>query len=146
MEIVRTAVIGVGGRGRYFARMYDQAAHPGFELRAVCDLQPDRLELVRSARGEGISYHSDMHELFARDDIDAVLVVTQDPDHAAQDDRGSVRRQTRAGRKAAVPIHRRQQPNHTRGTSVQYSLVGKKVTFGVREFDVHEAVAIEYVR
>ncbi len=83
MEIVRTAVIGVGGRGRYFARMYDQAAHPGFELRAVCDLQPDRLELVRSARGEGISYHSDMHELLAHDDIDAVLVATQDPDHTA---------------------------------------------------------------
>ena len=31
-------------------------------------------------------------------------------------------------------------------TPVQYSLVGKKVTFGVREFEVHEAVVIEYVR
>lgn len=81
MDVIRTAVIGLGGRGLYFARQYDKAAHPGFELAAVCDLAADRLQKVRNKFGDSISYYTDMHDMLARADIDAVLVATSDPDH-----------------------------------------------------------------
>jgi len=80
---VRTAVIGLGGRGLYFARMYSREGHPGFELRALCDLDARRLGAARETHGDTVSYYTDMNEMLARKDIDAVLVATDDPHHVA---------------------------------------------------------------
>lgn len=80
-QVVRTGVIGLGGRGLYFARMYSESGHPGFSLRGVCDLDEKRLDVARQRFGDDLYTTTDMEELAARDDIDAVLVATSDPDH-----------------------------------------------------------------
>ena len=81
MESIGVGVIGMGGRGGHFAGMYNRAAHPGFELKAVCDLDPVRFEQPRARFGDAIAYITDARELLARPDIDAVIVATNDPDH-----------------------------------------------------------------
>jgi len=83
MQVIRTAVIGLGGRGLYFCRSYSKDGHPGFDLRAVCDLNPACLDKVRNRFGDSISYYTDMHEMLAKTEIDAVLVTTNDPHHVA---------------------------------------------------------------
>ena len=80
---VRTALIGAGPRGMYLAGLYSRQSHPGFDLKAVCDLDPQRLDGARQAFGNQVAYHADMGEMLARDDIDAVIVATHDPHHVA---------------------------------------------------------------
>ena len=80
---IKTAVIGLGGRGLYFAKMYSGEDHPGFKLTAVCDKDPGCLVKVRNRFGESISYYDDMHTMLAEADVDAVIVATNDPDHVA---------------------------------------------------------------
>lgn len=78
---IRTAVVGLGGRGVYLAGQYDKCNHPGFELRAVCDLNPERLGQIKAQYGDTVSYHTDLNEMLARPDVDAVIVATNDPHH-----------------------------------------------------------------
>lgn len=79
--IIRTGVIGLGGRGRYFARMYDRQGHPGFKLVAVCDADADARQRASQDLADDVAITADMHEMLARPDLDAVLVATNDPDH-----------------------------------------------------------------
>ena len=81
LKAIRTAVIGLGGRGVYLAGHYDKRSHPGFELCAVCDLDPERFGVLRTQFGDSIGYYTDMHEMLAKADADAVLVATNDPHH-----------------------------------------------------------------
>ncbi|OGV93214.1 MAG: hypothetical protein A3K19_34000 [Lentisphaerae bacterium RIFOXYB12_FULL_65_16] len=81
MKTIRVGVIGLGGRGLYFAKQYDKPAHPGFELVAVCDLKPERMEPLRKQLGVRLTYHTDMNEMLARPEVDAVIVATNDPYH-----------------------------------------------------------------
>ncbi len=80
-KVIRTAVIGAGGRGKYFGRLYRKEAHPGFDLRAICDLDPDRLKEAREFFGDGIAYRTDSAKIYADPEIDAVLVATDDRNH-----------------------------------------------------------------
>jgi predicted dehydrogenase len=78
---IRTAVVGLGGRGVYLAGQYDARGHPGFELCAVCDLDPARFRQIEARYGDRVTYHTDLHEMLAKADVDAVLVATNDPHH-----------------------------------------------------------------
>jgi predicted dehydrogenase len=78
---VRTAVVGLGGRGIYLAGQYDRRSHPGFELCAVCDLDPVRFRQIEARYGDSVTYHTDLHEMLVKADVDAVLVATNDPHH-----------------------------------------------------------------
>jgi predicted dehydrogenase len=80
-KVVRTAVIGLGPRGRGFARMYHSQQHEGFDLKALCDLSPAVLDKLRETYGDTVSYYTDMNAMLAREDIDAVIVATNDPYH-----------------------------------------------------------------
>ncbi|MEA3402113.1 MAG: Gfo/Idh/MocA family oxidoreductase [Armatimonadota bacterium] len=80
-ETVRLGVIGLGGRGRYFARNYD--THPEAELVAVADPDAQALERVRPAYGDRIDYYSDLEELLSREDVPAVVIAS--PDFAHRD-------------------------------------------------------------
>ena len=80
-RILRTAVIGLGARGLYLAKMYSDQQHSGFKLVAVCDSDSVRLGKVREQIGEGVCCYSDMHVMLGECDIDLVLVATNDPDH-----------------------------------------------------------------
>jgi predicted dehydrogenase len=79
--------LGVMGRGHTRRLVYD----PSVELRAVCDVDRTRLEAtqasVADAYAEGktkCTPYSDYREILARDDIDAVVIVTPDHWHTPQ--------------------------------------------------------------
>ena len=72
-------VIGLGGRGRYFCDLYGE--NPRSHLIAVCDLSPQRLDLVRNKWGSSLRYFTDMNDMLVMPGLDAVIVATDDPHH-----------------------------------------------------------------
>lgn len=77
---IRTAVIGMGGRGFYFANMYGSERH-GFRLRAVCDVSERQLAKARARLGANVACYRDMRAMLNDPEIEAVLVATNDPHH-----------------------------------------------------------------
>lgn len=79
---VRVGIIGVGGRGTGHVR--DLLAVPGVQLRAVCDINPTRVEAVQNMtqkvgqpRPEGYSRGEfDYKRLCAQPDLDAIYIAT----------------------------------------------------------------------
>ncbi|MHB0878393.1 MAG: Gfo/Idh/MocA family protein [Anaerolineae bacterium] len=76
---VNVAVVGLGGRGRYFCDLY--AANPRSRLTAICDLSPQRLAMVNRKWPEASAY-TDLEAMLADGTIGAVIVATDDPHHA----------------------------------------------------------------
>lgn len=77
-ERIRVGVIGVGGMGSGHLRaLLERSEEYGCEVAAVCDVYRRRLNRARET--SGADAYPDYRELLARDDIDAVFVVT--PDH-----------------------------------------------------------------
>ncbi len=81
-KIIKTAVVGMGARGEYFAEMYGNAAH-GFRLRAVCDYSAPVLDRIRRKYGEAVACYRNLDAMLQDPEIEAVLITTNDPDHAA---------------------------------------------------------------
>jgi predicted dehydrogenase len=75
MGHIGVGVIGVGVFGENHCRTY--ADDPGAELKAICDVNEPRLAEMGEAFGVRDRY-TDYHDLLARDDIDAVSIVTPD--------------------------------------------------------------------
>lgn len=77
MEQLRVAMVGAGGRGMSHASA--MAAAPNIEFVAVCDI----LEEAGKARAEefGVDYVPNTNELYARDDVQAVGICVQTPQH-----------------------------------------------------------------
>ena len=80
MPPVRLALIGFGYWGPNYARVLSDL--PGAELTAVCDQRPERLEVVRQ-RYRAVAACGSLDQLFARDDVDAVVIATQAATHEA---------------------------------------------------------------
>jgi predicted dehydrogenase len=79
-EAVRVGVVGLGYWGPNLARNFDQM--PGAELAWVCDGDADALE--RAGRQfPGVGRTGDVAELLADASLDAVVVATPVPTHAA---------------------------------------------------------------
>ncbi len=79
---INTAVVGLGARGLYFTSLYSRKEHPVFNLRAVCDKNKTRLAEVRAALDRDVAGYTDIREMLADRKIEAVIVATNDPDHA----------------------------------------------------------------
>ena len=77
---MRLALIGFGYWGPNYARVLSEL--PGAELIAICDQRPDRLEVVRQ-RHRAVAACNNLDQLFARDDVDAVVIATQATTHEA---------------------------------------------------------------
>jgi predicted dehydrogenase len=77
---VRIALIGFGYWGPNYARVLNEL--PGAELAVVCDRSPERLTLVRD-RYRVVQTCGRAEDVFARDDIDAVVIATPASTHAA---------------------------------------------------------------
>jgi len=84
-EKIVLGAIGIGPRGSYvLSRMLDE---PDVRFVAVCDVQASRRQAVQAMAREkygsdDCAAYIDMHELLAREDIDAVLIATGDHWHA----------------------------------------------------------------
>lgn len=93
-ERVGVGLIGVGAMGRGHLRRL--AGDPGFQLLAVCEVDPIRREEARTTADQvyaaektsgaykGCAAYNDYRELLARPDIDAVVIATPDHWHALQ--------------------------------------------------------------
>lgn len=77
MADVRVALVGLGRFGRLHAETLRQL--PGCELAAVCDADAERLERW----GEGARY-TELEQLLADADVDAVDIVTEEAAHGEQ--------------------------------------------------------------
>ena len=75
---VRLGIIGLGGRG--LSQMGVLLTMPDVEIVAVCDVYADRVEAaqkrVEDVRGVRPAGTQDYRELNARDDIEAVVIIT----------------------------------------------------------------------
>jgi predicted dehydrogenase len=79
MATVRFGVIGLGNWGQAHLEVY--CAHPGAELRAVCDLSKERLR--RAAEVYHVpALYTDFNQMLALEELDAVSIVTPDFAHA----------------------------------------------------------------
>jgi UDP-N-acetylglucosamine 3-dehydrogenase len=74
------AVVGAGFWGRNHVRVF--SGLPETELRAVCDVDPERAERV--AREFGVEGYTDSRKMLKRKDIEAVSVCTWTTAHAAE--------------------------------------------------------------
>jgi predicted dehydrogenase len=76
--------LGLGGRGR--GDLGSLMQNPDAQFVAICDCQKERRELVKKMADEhygntDCALYSDMHEILAREDIDAMLIATGDRWH-----------------------------------------------------------------
>ena len=75
---VRLGLIGFGSWGPNYARVLNDL--PGAQLTVVCDRRPDRLALVRD-RHRAVSTCDNLDDLFARDDVDGLVIATPASTH-----------------------------------------------------------------
>ena len=91
---VRIALVGLGYWGPNYARVLSEL--PGAELTAVCDQRVDRLSLVKQ-RHAAVATCTNVDELLARDDVDAIVIATPASTHE-----GLVRAALTSGRHVLV--------------------------------------------
>jgi predicted dehydrogenase len=77
---VRLGIIGLGVMGSLYTKIY--SAHPLAEVTAVCSLQQERVDEIRSRYGVRDGY-VDYRKMLERNDLDAVVVATPDHRHFA---------------------------------------------------------------
>ena len=95
---VQVGIVGLGTWGAWHAGRLRQL--PGFNLRSVCDITPERRQAAE--RDFGCPAHADLEEFLADDRLQMVIVAT--PSHAHETPvLRALRRQARAVRKAAGP-------------------------------------------
>lgn len=81
MDKVRIGIIGIGNMGTSHAKSLFKGEIPGGELTAVCDINPERLQWVRTHLGETVKLYDKPEALLASGEIDAVIVATPHYDH-----------------------------------------------------------------
>lgn len=82
MDKVRFAIIGIGNMGMPEARMLFDGEIEGATLSAVCDINPDKLEIARGYFGDQIKYYESTEALFADAGVcDAIHIATPHYDH-----------------------------------------------------------------
>ena len=81
LETLNIGIVGAAGRGASFKSALD--AHPAARLLAVCDLNEDRLLAAKEDLG-AVEAYLDYQQMLDRSGIDAVVIGTPMPFHAAQ--------------------------------------------------------------
>ena len=75
MNTVRYAVVGAGNQGTYYATAIDSGKVPNAVLSAVCDINPVKIENIKSKVHGDVKYFDDFDTMLAAGVCDAVLVV-----------------------------------------------------------------------
>ncbi|MFW6007149.1 MAG: Gfo/Idh/MocA family protein [Halanaerobiales bacterium] len=81
MGKVKIGIIGVGNMGTAHARNLFEGKVPEAELKAVCDVNPDRLKWVKNNLGGEIKTYKDSDKFFADEEVEAVMIATPHYDH-----------------------------------------------------------------
>lgn len=77
-EKIGVAVIGCGHWGKNYVRIF--SALPDTEMLAVCDTSEERLSAIQQSFPK-VAITSDLDEVLARDDVDAIVVSTHATSH-----------------------------------------------------------------
>jgi predicted dehydrogenase len=80
-EPIGIAVLGLGGRGRYFAKSWPE--NPAARLVACCEIDPQVAAFAKQDVNapEDCAWYADMHEMLADPRVEAVIVATHDRHH-----------------------------------------------------------------
>lgn len=81
MKKIKYAVIGLGRMGRGHIDEIMTVANDKFELVAVCDNTPERLENLPAKWGSSYKKYSSLDELLTDDNVEMVNIVTRHLDH-----------------------------------------------------------------
>lgn len=81
MEKVKIGIIGIGNMGSGHTTYLMNGEVPGAELTAVCDIDPKRLEWVKSKYGDKIKLFDDDDAFFVNSGVDAVIIATPHYSH-----------------------------------------------------------------
>lgn len=78
----RYGIVGLGGRGigmflRPLVERYSDVA----EVAALCDVNPQRLEVAKARAGIDVPLYTDFDTMLANVDLDAIIVATKDSTH-----------------------------------------------------------------
>ena len=76
MDSVRIGIIGIGGMGSNHVGYLTAGEIPGAELKAVCDIDPDRLAWARQTLDEKVQTFENAEALFKAGVVDAVIIAT----------------------------------------------------------------------
>lgn len=76
---MKVAIVGMGGRGRYFARAFNE--RPETQVVAVCDPQATPLKIARGELGDSVRYYADQREMCDKEDFTIGVVTSWDPAH-----------------------------------------------------------------
>ena len=81
MKEVRYGIVGAGNQGRYYALKLAEGLVPNARLTAVADLNPVKLEAIKTSLPESVVYYTDYKKMLDEDACDAVLVVVPHYSH-----------------------------------------------------------------
>ncbi len=81
MAEVKVGIIGIGNMGTIHAQDLAKGKVKGAVLTAVCDIDNQRLEWVKSNLGKDVSCFSTTEKFYAEADIEAVIIATPHYDH-----------------------------------------------------------------
>jgi predicted dehydrogenase len=76
MEALRFGIIGIGNMGTSHAVSLAKGQVRGAKLTAICDVNPERLQVVRNQLGEHIHTFTDPDAMLDSGEVDAVLIAT----------------------------------------------------------------------
>ena len=84
MRTIRLGIIGIGGRGFGMYSLFRR--HGGYEVCALCDVEPKRIDVFRAlAREDGLdadeAFYSDLEQFLAHPGLEAIYVATPDYQH-----------------------------------------------------------------
>lgn len=74
MKTIRVGIIGIGNMGSAHAACISRGEIQGMTLAAVCDSNPERLQLCKAHCPEAARF-SDYHELISSGFVDAVIIA-----------------------------------------------------------------------
>ncbi|MGQ9732195.1 MAG: ThuA domain-containing protein [Candidatus Zipacnadales bacterium] len=80
---VRAGLVGYGGAFNMGRSHASQLREAGLEVTAVCDLDPDRLEVAREEQGDSVGLYTDVAEMAAAEEVDMGIIITPHNVHAA---------------------------------------------------------------
>ncbi len=83
MKSVRFGIVGAGNQGSYYAAKLSEGLVKDAYLAAVCDVNPVKIENVRSKIQGNVAFFSDYKEMLKSGLCDAVLIATPHYDHPA---------------------------------------------------------------
>ncbi len=81
MKKIKLGILGIGNIGGNHIRLIHEGKCPEVELCAVCDIKPERMDLVRERFGQSVAYFTEAEEMIASGKIDSLLVAVPHYDH-----------------------------------------------------------------